>query len=388
MLKRFEVKNFKNFKDKFVFDLSETKNYEFNDFCIKNGIAKESIVYGPNACGKTNLGYAIFDIKNHLTDCKIAPYYQKTYINLESAADFATFKYFFKFNSDEVEYAYSKSAADILISETLLVNGETCCHIDRRKSSVAEINIKGTENLKKDFGQSMGLNNNISLVNYILNNSVLSEGDNAGFVLHLMKFYVEYMMCHISKVSYNNSDDFNNAWKQNNERTNLEELEEFLNVMEIPCHLVLEEEGDNEKIYFEFKNKKRLDFYENASAGTLSLTKQFLGLKNFLSIMDLFDMKSKLKKTLTPFVFVDEFDAYYHFEVARKYVQELSKKDELQIVLTTHNTSIMSNDLLRPDCYFVMSPVDIKPIYYFTEKELRKAHNIEKMYKAGVFNGK
>ena len=57
-----------------------------------------------------------------------------------------------------------------------------------------------------------------------------------------------------------------------------------------------------------------------------------------------------------------------------------------QAVLTTHNTSIMSNDLLRPDCYFIMSDADIKPMHQFTEKELRKAHNIEKMYRAGVFN--
>jgi hypothetical protein len=47
----------------------------------------------------------------------------------------------------------------------------------------------------------------------------------------------------------------------------------------------------------------------------------------------------------------------------------------------------MTNDLLRPDCYFVMSEKEIKPFSERTPKELRKAHNIEKMYRAGAFNG-
>ena len=56
-------------------------------------------------------------------------------------------------------------------------------------------------------------------------------------------------------------------------------------------------------------------------------------------------------------------------------------------ILTTHNTSIMSNEILRPDCYFIMKNDSIKPLSKTTMKELREAHNLEKMYKAGVFNG-
>ncbi len=71
MLKRFEVTNFKNFKEKFVFDLSDTKNYSFNEECVENGIVKTGLIYGANGCGKSNLGYAIMDIKTHLSDDKI-----------------------------------------------------------------------------------------------------------------------------------------------------------------------------------------------------------------------------------------------------------------------------------------------------------------------------
>ena len=59
----------------------------------------------------------------------------------------------------------------------------------------------------------------------------------------------------------------------------------------------------------------------------------------------------------------------------------------VQIFTTTHNTDLMSNDLLRPDCYFLLKNNDIRPLSNLTEKELRQAHNLQKMYKAGAFNG-
>ena len=64
MLKRFEVKNFKGFKDDLVFDL-EAREYEFNKNLVINGIVNKAIVYGKNGIGKSNLGIALFDIVSH-----------------------------------------------------------------------------------------------------------------------------------------------------------------------------------------------------------------------------------------------------------------------------------------------------------------------------------
>ena len=57
----------------------------------------------------------------------------------------------------------------------------------------------------------------------------------------------------------------------------------------------------------------------------------------------------------------------------------------LQVILTTHNTDGMNNDLLRPDCYFILNENKISSLADATEKELRCAHNLQKMYKAGAF---
>lgn len=68
MLKKFQVENFKNFRNKLVLDFSHTYNYEFNEDAIgeKNNYISKGIIYGPNGSGKSNLGLALFDIVSHL----------------------------------------------------------------------------------------------------------------------------------------------------------------------------------------------------------------------------------------------------------------------------------------------------------------------------------
>ena len=68
MLLEFHVKNFKNFKDELILDLSRTNNYEFSEEAVKDGVVKTALIYGENASGKTNLGYAIFDLILHWSD--------------------------------------------------------------------------------------------------------------------------------------------------------------------------------------------------------------------------------------------------------------------------------------------------------------------------------
>ena len=62
MLIRFEVENFKNFKNKIVLDLSNTKGYEFKENLVKNNVVRSGVIFGKNASGKSNLGLALFDI--------------------------------------------------------------------------------------------------------------------------------------------------------------------------------------------------------------------------------------------------------------------------------------------------------------------------------------
>ena len=84
------------------------------------------------------------------------------------------------------------------------------------------------------------------------------------------------------------------------------------------------------------------------------------------------------------FVYVDEFDAFYHYQLSYEVCKRLFGMKG-QIFLSSHNTTLMTNDLLRPDCYFVLKNNKIKSLDKCTEKELAEANNLERLYRGGAF---
>ena len=93
MLKEFRVKGFKNFEKELVFDFSKTRNYNFSENAIKDGIVKTGLIYGINGSGKSNLGLAIFDIILHLSEKEKHLELYDNYLNLSSSNIIAKFYY-------------------------------------------------------------------------------------------------------------------------------------------------------------------------------------------------------------------------------------------------------------------------------------------------------
>ena len=83
---------------------------------------------------------------------------------------------------------------------------------------------------------------------------------------------------------------------------------------------------------------------------------------------------------------MDEFDAFYHFELSRNIIEFILQYKNMQAILTSHNTYLANNNLLRPDCYFILKDGKIKTFVDSTDRELREGHNIEKMLREGEFD--
>ncbi len=370
MLTKFSVSNFKSFNEEFVFDLQNTNGYNFNKESVFEGIVENAIVYGKNGVGKSNLGLAIFDIISHLTDTEHGDSEYDYYLNALNPSKFATFRYEFLIDSKKIVYIYKKSDNKNIVYESFSIGETLIAEIDREVSSKAKINLKGAESLNNDIK-----NVNLSVLKYLKNNSVLAEDDvfNKGF-LCFFKF-IEGMLFFrsLDGNAYLGIEVGSRGIQEDIiERGNVKDLESFLNIAGIECKLKVVKESEKNIIAFDFDGKT-ISFYKIASQGTKALTLFYFWLQR---------LKEQSKVT---FLFIDEFDAFYHHELSKLIVEELKKLD-MQFVLTTHNTSIMTNDLLRPDCYFVMNKHTIKPLSKRTDKELREAHNLEKMYKAGSFD--
>ncbi|PWQ96480.1 AAA family ATPase [Leucothrix pacifica] len=370
MITKFEVKNFKNFDDWFCFDLSNTKNYSFRPECISDGVVSKALIYGPNGSGKSNLGFAMLDLTRHLSGDRIASDNYEHYFPIGSNHELAEFRYSFVFDGDDVVYEYGKSDKNTLVYESLTIQDEQVLQVDRRESTTATINLKGAETLKTDMGES-----SISLVTYIKNNSLLDDN-------RQNDLFEQFIKQASGMLFFRSLKDYRSLGAKLRHRTVSEflsseqkvgHLEKFLNDAGIACSLELVE-TDSEPVLMFVKNGKKAPFAEIASTGTHSLVVLYFWWQQLVVNPDI------------SFVYIDEFDAFYHHELSRLVIRQLCQLNA-QVILTTHNTSIMSNDILRPDCYFLLNKQQIGSLADKTEKELRSAHNIEKMYRAGAFGG-
>ena len=92
----------------------------------------------------------------------------------------------------------------------------------------------------------------------------------------------------------------------------------------------------------------------------------------------------KRKKNIS-FVFLDEFDAFYHYDLSSFILKYVNDKTEFQSILTSHNTYLISNEIMRPDCYAILDDGKISSFADSTNKTIRQAHNLEKMMLGGEF---
>lgn len=154
----------------------------------------------------------------------------------------------------------------------------------------------------------------------------------------------------------------------------LKEFEEMLNKLGIQETLVAENEQDYQTAKILFKHKyKNLPSEVASSSGKKAILLLFYWLKHFEE---------------ASFVFIDDFDAFYHSELAEqvyKLLKTQTGSDHLQCVMTTHNTNLLSNKIGRPDSFYIVTPQKIAAMSSWTSREIREGNNIENLYLGKAF---
>lgn len=362
MLKKFTVSNFKNFKDEISLDFSKIGEYSFNMDSLSM-----RLIYGRNATGKTNFGRALLDIKILLyvmfrndENCVL--------INADFQKDTAKFIYEFQFGSDEVTYKYSRFENRNLCDEELYINGEAIfkCDFKNSKFDFQGLSIIGAETVNTNrYVNKDEMDNEyvLPLLRWLINNTAFSDDS----VLIQLSKYVRKM--DMITVGHDLLYSYRNFLENLKNPVYLHNFEDFLNLMGIECKLVLQELPDGQ-VELYFSQNKLVPFYRIASSGTLALTSLYQKIVSNPSL-----------------IYIDDFAAFYHYEMAEKLISFFKNKyPECQLIMTSHNTNLMTNKIVRPDCLFILSSKGtLTALCDATERELREGHNLEKIYISGEF---
>lgn len=358
MLRRFSVENYRGFTSRLTLDFGSPSSYTFNSGAIEGGCVSKGIIYGPIGAGRTNLGLAILDITAHLTGREL-PTPRGPYLNLGSAKPEAVFEYTFNFGGHEVIYRYAKTNARTLTAESLRIDGlEVIRYNHARRYGFTRLEGSGTPTVPSENGRPL------SCILHAAGSDLPDSVQN-----HLISELLNYA----ERMMYIGPPDG---------RCDPEAAERIIKARKIrDFQRFLRENGlqyrlrtrtvDGRKVIFCQMDEQETDFLRIASAGTLALAEFY----------DLY-----LRMNDASFVFMDGTDSFYDFKVAESIQRRVIAIPGVQILTATHNTNLLSNDILRPDCYFLLKDNQIRALSDLTAKELRRAHNLQKMYMEGVFD--
>lgn len=351
-------------------DFSAARNYSFNQACIRDGLVNKALIVGANGCGKTNLGFALFDIVGTLTDRGLDALQMDSlcFLNGDSEAPYATFVYHLKFDAGDVRYEYRKTDPENIVFERMEMNGDVVFERDGLGGTSDYSNLEGSNagNLRMDIG-----NGRLSVARYIANNTVQSPDSPIGSVVDFASHMLYFRSVPgISYIGVTKGSEFMEGYIIDNGL--VEDFQKFLLEMaDIDMDLEGVKIDGMQDIFVQRTRSKSLPFNRVASSGTRSLLLFYYWMKHFRDVR---------------FLYMDDFDAYYHYELSERVLRLVSDMGDFQAVLTSHNTSLVSNGILRPDCYFLMEGNRVRAFSDLTERELREGHNLEKLYRGGEFN--
>ena len=372
MLVKFSVSNYKNFKEPITLNFTDVRDYKFNQYCINDGTLSKLIIFGNNGSGKSNFSYALFDIVGLLTDktSDVKQLDPLSFLNADSGDKYATFEYVFKKDSHKITYIYEKMLPTQISSEKLYIDDVVVYSYDfeKKKFISKRLELIDAENLNFDYYE-----NNLPILRYIANNSNQQDNSIVKFIMNFVS-HMLWFRCLQDNGYIGYTTGAENIYSWIIENNYVEEFQEFLREyagLDILLGVASVENQVPNRVLIEKHRNRPLIFESVASTGALSLGLFFYWSKRFQDVS---------------LLFMDEFDAFYHFELSRNIIRFISQNIKAQAIFTTHNTYLASNDLLRPDCYYVLKNGQLESFADSTQREIREGHNLEKMLRNGEFD--
>ncbi len=268
------------------------------------------------------------------------------------------------FDKQIILYEYKKDNNAYLIMEELYLDGELLFSYNYNNNRVVN-NIDEAKTI--DFGKKININ--MSALKYLYVNTISWSNNNP---VKLFMEFVEHMLWFRSL----RDNEFMGLLPDNVNLSDfiidnglVKDFEKFL----IDCgqnYKLCEIDDGSKKVLGVKYNNYKAKFHEVMSTGTSALWLFYYWMNRLEDIS---------------FIFLDEVDAFYHSNLSEYILKYVNSKNKFQSILTTHDIYLADNELMRPDCYFILGNNKIKSFADCTNKTIRQGHNLGKMYIGGEF---
>jgi AAA15 family ATPase/GTPase len=397
MILSFSVENYKSFKNKTTLDFecygAFKENPKSTEAVFDQKYNKVVAMYGPNATGKTSLLDALRTMWNIVSksanttpDSSIPffPFFSDECIKKPSSFDIT-----FSYKGIKYRYGFSNNQKEIL-SEYLFASpkGREILLFERHSKESFSYGSNESEKKYKQF-QKFSLPNRLFV-------STLSLW-NQPFANDVLSFFRESFTFEMANQNFlflepQSSNPFFDPLITEPEYKRF--LLSFLSFADINiCDLKVEKT----KLGFLPNNKGlstsinefyyHVSFCHDTSEGKKWLPSEFesSGTNALIFISRLFYLSFQKEQT----IFIDEFDSSLHPEIQRFLVQAFINNAHFgsQLVFTTQNTSLMTNDLLRRDQidFFEKDSDGVSTVHNLSEYKVRKNSDLEKDYLMGRY---
>ncbi len=287
-------------------------------------------------------------------------------------------EYEFIISGQDIAYRYEKDGLQRIAYERLRVGKSTIFEVDRANGiyDFAGMGQIGAMGLNWDFSDE-----ELSVLGYLSNSLPRKQ---APLVYELRRFIDGMDMIGAPKSVSRSVSMRAISRRIARSKRLVDELGRFLRENGVHERLKVIE-GPEGKPSLYFGHRRPIPFELACSSGTTT----------FLLLFSRFFMRPYGEGP--SLVYIDDFDAYLHFEVAERLVRSFGGVGSCQTVCSTHNTSLLRNATMRPDCVFVIARetqdgggtcprLRIRSLADSTKREIRRINNVEHLYRNGEFD--
>lgn len=367
ILLRFSVSGYRGFCDRIELDLTDKRNYQFGKDCLRGEVLDKIIIVGGNGAGKTNFGYAMTDIVTTVTGFNrdIGQMNEGCFINGCCEDRVAEFCYVFVHRGFRIEFTYTKNTPTSIVSERLVVDGVTAFYysLHEKGRSVFDTRLMGMEWM--DYSV---LDGRTSIIRTIVKEAGCDADSAVGAIWSFASHALFYrsMWKKDEHIGLMDSDDDVETYIIGNSL--VDEFSSFLREAGLECGDI----GVSGRRLVIRTGDRSIPFIDAASRGTMIMCRLFCWIKRC--------------RDLDALIFFDDFDDMFHYATARNTIRTIISSNRSQCIFVTHNSGLITNDFLRPDCCFILEDGKLSSLASRTEKDIRKGHNLEKMLRDGVFD--